>query len=108
MFQILFSLAALTPAADPVVVVDPCPPPMVCVKEAGIKKVSHTVYTTKCTDYCLPKRSLIKTLLCMGDDALECSKVRVKHQLVKKTHIEEKCEIKCVPKPAGACIPCGK
>ena len=71
-----------------------------------VKKVPHTLYATKNTEYCLPNRSFLKTLLCQGDDALGCSTVRVKNQLVKKIVTDEKCELKCLPKSATCDVPC--
>jgi hypothetical protein len=104
MFQVMLCLGMMTPAADPAPCPD-CPPKMVCVKECTVKKITTPVYHVKCTEYCVPHRSLIKTLLCMGDDALCCSQPRVKHQLVKRIHTEEKCVKQCTLKPCDGGIP---
>lgn len=102
MYQALLCLSLFAPAKDPSCDCDR--PKGTCVVECTTKKVTHPVYDTKCVDYCLPKRSLIATLMCKGDDALCCREPKTKHLLIKKPHTEEKCVQQCVLKPCD-CAP---
>src|SRR5262249_26284217 len=70
MYQALLCMSLFVPGKDPSCDCDR--PKNMCVLECTTKKVTHPVYHTKCVDYCLPKRSLIETLLCKSDDALCC------------------------------------
>lgn len=96
----------LIPAPAPAPAPTPADGPHVCVIEPTVVKVTHPAFATKCSDYCLPHRSLLKTLLGYGDGALCCGEVRVKHQLVKKVVTDEKCVVKCVLKSAECDAPC--
>lgn len=100
----MLCLSLFTPGADPAPC--DCPPKNVCCLECVTKKVTHPVYATKCVEYCVPHRSLLKTLCCQGDDALYCAPPRTKHLLIKKPCTEEKCVKQCVLKPAGG-VPAG-
>src|SRR5262245_2338585 len=92
----MLCVAMLTPAKEPPC---DCPPKGHCVVECVTKKVTHPAYSSKCTEYCLPKRSFLKTLMCQGDDALCCGEPHYKRVLVKKPCTEEKCVKQCVLKP---------
>jgi hypothetical protein len=101
-YQSLLFFSLLAPGHGP----ELCHKPAVCcTAEATVVAVPHTVYASIETEYCLPCRSLLKTLLCHGDEAFECGKGRVKHQLVKKIVVDEKCVLKCVPTPPVVCEP---
>jgi hypothetical protein len=102
MYQTLLCLSLLAPAADPCN--GPCDGASVCVKEPTVKKVPHTCYSSKCVEYCYPHPTIFGVVL-FGASCKDCSEVRVKKVLVKKVTIEEKCEMKCMPRPEGVCAP---
>jgi hypothetical protein len=99
MYQTLLCLSLFAPAAEPS---GTCDGGSVCVKEQVVTKMPHTHYTSKCVEYCYPHPTLFGVVL-FGAGCKDCSEVRVKKVLVKKVCIEEKCELKCVPRPDGAC-----
>jgi hypothetical protein len=92
----------------------------VCVPECTTKKHSHTVFSSKCIEYCLPRCSLFSGgLFSRGCShgcnqscdqscgsrgcADNCGPVRTKRVLLKKVVTEECPDTKCVVQFAPAC-----
>ena len=100
------AIAGIGFAADaPVVVGGACADDCghkVCRPTVETKKVSKTVYTDVCEDFCLPRCSfhcLFGHRGCCDDGCCaegKCGRVRTKKYLIVKTRQEEHCVTKCV------------
>ncbi len=97
MYQAILCLSLFAPAAEPC----PCPGGT-CVREQVTTKVNTPKYTFKCSEFCLPTYKLFGCLCSCKDDCKNCHPKK-KRELVKKICTEEKCEMKCVLKPAPPC-----
>ncbi len=111
MYQTLLCLSLITPGQQPCPCQpSPCPGTNVCVRESVVTKVDHVNYSWKCTEFCLGHDSCLRSLLFgRSRDCGECHgdcHVHRKRELVKKICVEEKCEEKCVLRPACQTAPC--
>jgi hypothetical protein len=100
MYQALLCLSLVSPGQEPCA----CPPENVCVREPIVTKVKHVSYTCKCSEFCLGHDSILRSLFSGGSCGCGACHVHKKRELVKHVCVEEKCEEKCVLRPA--CAPC--
>ena len=96
MYQALLCLSLFAAGGEPC----PCPGGT-CVRESVVTKVNTPKYTFKCSEICLASRKLFGCCGCK-DNCADCHPKK-KRDLVKKICTEEKCELKCVLKPAAPC-----
>lgn len=86
---------------------EPCPH-KVCVSVPTTKKVSRTVYDSKCIEFCLAKCAFFSRG-CNDHCADNCGRVRTKNVLLKKVVTEQcpstKCEVTLAPPCVTACPP---
>ena len=95
--------AAYSPAPCPAPCAAPCDTgKSVCVSEPTTKKHSKTVYSSKCSEVCYKKCSLLGNLFGGSGDCgcTDCGIPRHKSVLVKKIVTTECPDTKCVAKPA--------